>query len=147
MSLIASDMITSQSNAEFGNFSDNNNSYFTSNQDNSESCQSPYSQENQSSFDDEDCKSIASSQKSKSKKSQNKKSENSAALKSWSSDYESELCKMVPRLKNDWKKISKKMELELGVKATPHFLKTQYKKICADKPKAKSIEFSHETDV
>mmetsp|Transcript_35268 Transcript_35268/g.31711 ORF Transcript_35268/g.31711 Transcript_35268/m.31711 type:complete len:205 (-) Transcript_35268:19-633(-) len=64
----------------------------------------------------------------------------------WRPEYDEELIKLVPRYKNDWKKISKKIKNLYSIKTTPHFLRNYFMRITADKPKCPKINFNRKLD-
>mmetsp|Transcript_13183 Transcript_13183/g.11265 ORF Transcript_13183/g.11265 Transcript_13183/m.11265 type:complete len:125 (+) Transcript_13183:512-886(+) len=67
-------------------------------------------------------------------------------MRDWKDEYDSYLIKVVPHLKNDWKKITSKFKEAFKVKVTPFFLKNHYQEISGKIPQSKS-HFSHEQDV
>lgn len=64
----------------------------------------------------------------------------------WRSEYDSILVDLVPRYKNDWKKISKKVKSLYDIRTTPNFLRQYFVKITADKPKCPSVKFDRKLD-
>jgi len=66
--------------------------------------------------------------------------------KAWNKENDQYLKKLVPKYKNDWKKISRKIFLEFGVKTTPNFLRNYFMKITADEPKCPKIQFNRRVD-